>query len=239
MKTKTSFECNHCGFCCIDPVTQINLTFLDIKFISDYTRFSIKSLFDKQIISFVPFIKNDDFSLFDVELGLDKPCSLYKDNKCCIYDARPMNCRTFPIWLINNKIKDKDLKCIQNIILDKITSIRYKEYERIVGTILLTESEKTDQFMRKMEIYQKIDISNDPIYKGLKQKLDESKNKKQTLRIIAKIIDIAKKQVDNKLYDKINLIEHEIKNNDYDYLIDRLAGAEVLIDGAYTNISFK
>lgn len=237
--SKNYFECNNCGFCCIDPVTQINLTLVDVKWLSEYTKKSVQQLFESGIISFVPFIQDNKFSEFEVELGMKKPCQLYKNNNCGAYDARPMNCRTFPYWLINHKIEDPNLGCIKGIDPDPITAIRYKEYERMVGTILLEQSEKTDAFMKKNKIAQKIDISQDRNFKRLKTLLDSSSKKKEIFEITAEIISIAEKKIDKHLNQKIKLIQEEINNNDYDKIIDNLIAAEVLLDGTVTDVNVR
>jgi Fe-S-cluster containining protein len=218
------FTCDNCGFCCTDQATQINLSLLDIKWLSDYLNMSVKTLFDKKIVDFIPFIRTDDLSLFDIELGLKKPCPLYDGKLCKAYPARPMNCRTFPYWLINHKIPD-DLKCIQGVQSTK----NYKEYERIVGKLLISESEKTEKFLKKIGARQRIALSKNKDFKKIEEKFERAKNKDEMMEITGEMMSFSSRYVDKKVYEKIVLIDKKIKKQSFDEKIDELIKAEELI----------
>lgn len=107
------FACTRCGNCCTDKDTLVNLTYLDILRIKKGLKLDIKEVID--ILGFYIFDKtlsSEDrkrmvFTPLETEKGLAfvallknslGGCYFYKseNNKCLIYDLRPMLCRTFP-----------------------------------------------------------------------------------------------------------------------------------------------
>ena len=113
------FQCVHCGNCCTDKSTFINLTYHDILRLKDglkltlaeiiqcigfyifekgFTKEELKKLVippieTKKGLAFIGLLKNQDGS-----------CFFYKKGKqrCSIYPLRPTFCRTFPFTF--NKI---------------------------------------------------------------------------------------------------------------------------------------
>jgi Fe-S-cluster containining protein len=239
MEKKTSFKCSFCGFCCTDETTQINLTLLDIKWLKDVTKMSVKELFFKGIIAFTPFIRTDNFLVFDVELGMKRPCQLYKNNKCEAYDGRPLNCRIFPYWFITNRIEDP-LDCIKDVKPDAATFFKYRMYERIIGDMILKQSRDTEDFMKKIGALQTIDFSND---KSLIKLMKTNKKKilgrdKKSAEIVKKLMISAEEKIDlGRLNKKIDLIEEEIKKQNFDKEIDMLLNAEGILDGEITDVN--
>lgn len=220
------FVCNHCGFCCTDENTQINLTFLDIKLLSEKLEKPVSQLFADGDIAFTPFANGEDLSLFEVEIGLKKPCKFFKNNNCSIYHLRPMNCRTFPYWLINHDIEN-DVECIQNIKLTDANKNRYKTYEKKVGRILVEQSEVTDYFLRKIGAKKTINLSDDEAFQKLIKKFRNAKDVETQKQIAKKMLILAEKQTkqtDHKMF--IPLIEKEIERNNYDKLIDIIMDAD-------------
>lgn len=235
------FVCNQCGYCCTDPSTQINMTLLDIKWLSDVTKISVKELFEKDIVSFIPFVRGNDFTKFDVEFGMKRPCPLYKDNNCSIYLGRPMNCRIFPYWFITHKV-DNDLECTKNLNINPMTGFKYKMYERMLGTVLLDEGKKTDEFIKKIGINQFIDISKiedvEKIVKLFKKASENDPKKAQ--KYAQKLMKIADSMVNrNKLLEKIPFVIEEINKSNYDEKIDTIINAEALLDGDILDVNFK
>lgn len=107
------FECVHCGKCCIDRNTLVNLTFQDILRIKEALDLSLDELIE--IIGFYVFDKppnKEELKKMVVPpiqterglsfVGLRKKtkgaCYFYDNEKerCNIYAVRPMFCRTFP-----------------------------------------------------------------------------------------------------------------------------------------------
>ena len=96
-----AFRCLHCGGCCENNATHINLTLGDISRFSEITCKSTEDLFREGSIGLMPFQTTEDPDIFEIELGLKIPCRFRKGKRCMIYGARPLNCRLFPFWIIN------------------------------------------------------------------------------------------------------------------------------------------
>ncbi|MBW2982038.1 YkgJ family cysteine cluster protein [Candidatus Woesearchaeota archaeon] len=189
-------KCNHCGLCCRDPLTQINLTVGDIWRISDFLKIDVEELF-KENIGMNPFREPEYEDIYDIDLGLNLPCKFRVNDRCAIYPARPLNCRLFPQWVLGNipNIKEviTDHKCDYNISRKK----DYKKYSGKVGNILIEES----KFYR---LFKKINIKGLFEIKG-KDIRETEYNTVQELRKMFKDhlkIDEIKKAIDENL-DKI------------------------------------
>lgn len=135
-------KCNHCGLCCRDPLTQINLTIGDIWRIADFLKVNIEELF-KEKVGLNPFREPEFENIYDIDLGLNLPCKFRVNQRCSIYPARPLNCRLFPQWVLaitpNEKIKDilKEHKCEYHPNKKE----EYKKYRNELSKILFEESE--------------------------------------------------------------------------------------------------
>lgn len=241
MEYKECFECNNCGYCCTDPSTQINMSLLDIKWLSDYMNMSVSELFRKEIVTFIPFISTDDFSQFDVEFGMKRPCPLFKDSKCTVYNARPMNCRVFPYWFITNQIED-EVECTKGVKPDPMTFFKYRMYERMIGEKLLDQGQTTEEFIKKIGADQHIDLSeNDEAKKLVKLMKRRSKaNDEQAQKFARKLMNLADEKVDRERLSKlVPLIDESISKMNFDKEIDMLINAEALLDSEITNVEIK
>lgn len=161
-----SFKCIHCGACCIFPSTQINLTLGDIARISNHLKVSPSKLINEEYFEPSPFFNPQNPLQFDIELGLHKPCKFWKNNRCSIYEARPLNCRLFPIWMFAKLpadiIKEQALEgydCVNNTVLKGEDIPVYDNYTEKISEILLHEAILTEHFMRVNNMFQKIDIT--------------------------------------------------------------------------------
>ncbi len=88
------FECTGCGACCKLGGGFVYPTLEDVGFAARHLDMSINSftetymeLHDGQYV-----FKNEGDN-----------CIFYGENGCTIYDARPIQCRTFPFWKTNLK----------------------------------------------------------------------------------------------------------------------------------------
>ncbi|MFX1355859.1 MAG: YkgJ family cysteine cluster protein [Promethearchaeota archaeon] len=107
------FQCIHCGNCCTDQTTFINLTYHDIIRLKDGLKLTLAEII--QCIGFYIFekgftkkdLKKLVISPIETKKGLafvgllknqDGTCFFYKKEKkrCSIYPLRPAFCRTFP-----------------------------------------------------------------------------------------------------------------------------------------------
>lgn len=160
------FICNHCGGCCEEVLTQIKLTFGDVHRLSKYLKKNSLELYKEKIIGIYPFANED--GKFDLEIGLNIPCKFRKQTKendsnkiCSIYEARPINCRIFPYWVLASENKEliNDMKnnhlCGKAVRESNITSNdieSYRKYTKYLSDILDKENEITEKFMSKNAI---------------------------------------------------------------------------------------
>ncbi len=227
---KDEFRCKNCGDCCTDINTQINLTFLDLKMLCEALDKSASQLFRDGDVAFLPFANGEDLSLFDIEIGLNKPCRFYDGKLCKIYDLRPMNCRTFPYWILNHDIPN-DLVCLQGIKLSKNNKSRYKAYEHVVGKTLIGQSEMTDSFLTDIGAKKTINLSADKEFQKLIVEMNDAKDVDAQKMITKKMIAYAQKKIDKKEYKKYHeQIEKEMLRKDYDKLIDSIIEADMKLD---------
>ncbi|MFC2133914.1 YkgJ family cysteine cluster protein [Bacteroidota bacterium] len=152
------FTCLHSGKCCELITTQINISFSDVIRISKHTSMSFKELFDKAI-GLQPFFDPENPDKFDAELGLGIPCFFRQKKRCIIYDARPLNCRIFPYYIISTcpeselkNVFDKRYECIFQTKLDSKTKRNYKEYADRIGKIIMDENEIVDEALQRLEL---------------------------------------------------------------------------------------
>jgi len=147
----SDMECTHCGLCCKDACTQVNLTIGDIYRISDFLNKPIDELIP-EFIDINPF-GDPDLIHYDLDIGLNNPCKFRKDGKCSIYEARPLNCRIFPYWILARAPPEQlteilsEHGCRYDITLKK----DYAKYSQILGDIILQES-KWLELNRKVNV---------------------------------------------------------------------------------------
>ena len=126
-KTKLKFKCIHCGSCCTDINTIVNLTYNDILRLKDGLNLNIDEIIEilgfyvfKEIPSeyeikkmVIPPIETENGLAF---VGLRKyahgNCIFYdeKQNRCPIYSIRPNFCRTFPFTFKLSQNREKSLE---------------------------------------------------------------------------------------------------------------------------------
>lgn len=110
------FKCTKCGNCCKDPSTFVNLTFLDVKRLSQGLKADVLEILE--IVGFYTYQDEDYDRLIEqlvfkpiqtergkAFLGLlrneNGRCIFLKnDETCSIYSYRPKICRTFPFTYI-------------------------------------------------------------------------------------------------------------------------------------------
>lgn len=152
---KGAFNCTHCGACCKKETSPVNITLGDIDRISKFVGKTPEELIGNEI-KIRPFLDVDTPGRFELELGLPKPCHFWKDGKCSIYKARPLNCRLFPFWLFAH-FTDEEVKlqtlpgydCISISSVDEEHRKIYREYTKRLGQIIMKESNATDEFIQK------------------------------------------------------------------------------------------
>lgn len=96
-----SFVCSECGLCCGDTSIKVRNVLLlksDVERIAKLTKREI-STFAVKTYDNLPY-------LYEMRKGSDKKCVFLKDNKCSVYDVRPLICRFYPFELSTN---DEDM----------------------------------------------------------------------------------------------------------------------------------
>ena len=160
-----NFKCFHCGACCKFQSTQINLTLGDIARISKLLNVKPSKLIIEEYFEPAPFLNPASPFQADIELGLHKPCKFWKNDRCSVYEARPLNCRLFPVWMFA-KLPPEEIKkqavegyeCVEKTILAKEDIPVYNKYTDAVGKILMQESGLTEEFIRKNGLDKKLAI---------------------------------------------------------------------------------
>lgn len=86
------FKCTGCGKCCTGSPGYVFLSHTDLENLSQHLKLSIDE-FTKQYTRYV----DGQYALLDHPTSYD--CVFLKENKCTVYEARPIQCRTFPWWV--------------------------------------------------------------------------------------------------------------------------------------------
>ena len=174
---RKKFKCLHSGKCCEKVYTQISLTIGDLIRMAHFLNWSVEKLFQQNIVGINPFGVSEN--VFEYELGLTIPCKFRINKRCKIYEARPLNCRLFPFWIIaevpQEKIKDfidQSYECVHSVKLSKDTRKRYKKYKDKVVEILNREGDTTDEILEKHKLKHTVDISKQ---EGFEKVLEEIK----------------------------------------------------------------
>ncbi len=88
------FSCTGCGKCCTGSPGYVYLSPSDLTMLAE--RFSLdEAEFAKKYTRVV----DGQISLIDAPNSGD--CVFLKNNQCSVYEARPIQCRTFPWWIHN------------------------------------------------------------------------------------------------------------------------------------------
>lgn len=91
-----SSACNECkGRCCTGESGYIYVTKMEALAISEVLGIDIKEIVSKYL-----FKKGYKYSIKENKIGESYECIFYdrEINGCKIYDARPLQCKTFPFW---------------------------------------------------------------------------------------------------------------------------------------------
>ena len=87
------FKCTGCGKCCTGSPGYVFLSEMDLDRLAEHFQLTPREFAEKYT------------RLVDGQYALtDQPntdCVFLKDNRCTVYEARPVQCKTFPWWLYN------------------------------------------------------------------------------------------------------------------------------------------
>jgi len=214
---EAGFKCRNCGKCCSAFYAQINLTIGDLIRISDFLEKPVSYIL-KNFVGINPFGDPANPTKFSYELGINMPCLLRKNEKCSVYDARPLNCRLFPYWVLiqefifnKKEMIDASYKCMNNLELKKGNLKRYSDYSKLVGDILIQEASLIDNILYRLKIKHSTDLSKNKDYQKLIAKYKNKKTSNNLKQLETEKIKLAKK-IFGKLKDSdIKVIEDEAK----------------------------
>jgi Fe-S-cluster containining protein len=86
------FKCTGCGGCCTGSPGYVFLSLQDLENLSSHFQMT-KEEFTKKYTRLV----DGQYSLLEDPNNYD--CVFLQDKKCTVYEARPIQCRTFPWWI--------------------------------------------------------------------------------------------------------------------------------------------
>lgn len=86
-----NFGCTGCGACCTGSPGYVWVNAEEILAIAEHLGLSVEEFGKKYLRKL-----NGRFSLIEHPVSYD--CVFLKEKKCTIYEARPLQCRTFPWW---------------------------------------------------------------------------------------------------------------------------------------------
>jgi hypothetical protein len=90
------FKCTGCGKCCTGSPGYVYLSVTDIKTLAAHFKITEEE-FCKTYTRYV----DGQYALLEEPISYD--CVFLKDNQCTAYEARPVQCKTFPWWVHNLK----------------------------------------------------------------------------------------------------------------------------------------
>jgi Fe-S-cluster containining protein len=88
------FKCTGCGGCCTGPDGYVFLGESDLRVLAKHFRLSPEQ-FSQKYTRFV------DGKLALLDKNSIGDCVFLKDKRCSVYEARPVQCKTFPWWTHN------------------------------------------------------------------------------------------------------------------------------------------
>lgn len=94
------FNCTQCGKCCTGGPGYVWVSQKEIEAMAQFLDLSVE-IFSRRYLK-----KRDNQFLLVEKKSENHACVFFKDNKCQVYGARPMQCRTYPFWPENLRTKE-------------------------------------------------------------------------------------------------------------------------------------
>ena len=86
------FGCTECGQCCSHPEGVVELTSDELTALADYLGID-EGEFRERYIS-----KGQNDDVFELQSHKNGDCIFLEDERCQVYEVRPLQCRTYPFW---------------------------------------------------------------------------------------------------------------------------------------------
>lgn len=86
------FKCTGCGKCCTGSPGYVYLSSLDLEKLAAHFQMSEEEFCNK----YTRYV-DGQYALLEEPVSYD--CVFFKDKRCTVYEARPVQCRTFPWWI--------------------------------------------------------------------------------------------------------------------------------------------
>ncbi|MBD3350331.1 MAG: hypothetical protein GF364_02490 [Candidatus Lokiarchaeota archaeon] len=184
------FQCQECGRCCQgcgegfvflydDEIKKIT-EFLKIsydEFLEKYTEIIESEYILYDVVSLKPTKKKTFLKSIVLKWNEETgACVFLDDKKCKIYEVRPLQCKTWPVWYYlmtkKDQFKEAREKCPGLSILDSDKSTRYYTKEEIIET-LKQEVLMEQQYINLMKKFNENLRQIYPYLKNVKTNLDE------------------------------------------------------------------
>jgi len=88
------FQCTGCGKCCTGAPGYVFLSSVDLEHLANHLSLDVATFKKKYTVQV-----DDRIALIDLPGSYD--CIFLTNRRCSIYEARPIQCRTFPWWISN------------------------------------------------------------------------------------------------------------------------------------------
>lgn len=89
------FSCTGCGECCRLPGGAVEINLAEALKMAQYLNLSFQDFIDQ-------YCALDENSLHLID-NPQKECIFLENDRCLVYEVRPLQCRTFPFWPENLK----------------------------------------------------------------------------------------------------------------------------------------
>ncbi|MCB1149115.1 MAG: YkgJ family cysteine cluster protein [Chlamydiia bacterium] len=93
------FECTGCGKCCTGAPGYTWVSESEIRALAENLKISVEEFGRKYLRK-----KGNRYALLEKPVSYD--CIFLQEGKCAVYEARPLQCRTYPWWAANLKSKE-------------------------------------------------------------------------------------------------------------------------------------
>ena len=140
------FKCNNCGYCCSNfgPAGTLPVFHWEMK--------KLKAIaMEKNIsLTFIPenvYYDSISKEIFFINYGMkNMPCPFLEDNKCSIYENRPLICRSFPIGK-NPLFDEKEISSVRSSWFIHCKNYSSKEFIEEINNPSINIAKKIERYI--------------------------------------------------------------------------------------------